>query len=190
MSNSYTNWTSLLAVRVSKAATEAGLGMISDSAAITSPQELRTTTPIPTASRSSNTTPSKFVFTVLGLGGFPNCWFGWLLHYGMFFLLLEFLKIMHCLGGEFIQRNYRIISSAFVAMIPNGPTDHDKEFRSSWAQSCQPKEIREGESLNVCSPQIIELPPPDLADFLTTPQSMNNIFRLSLAIAASGGARI
>ena len=169
MSNSCTNWTALLAARVSKAATEAGLGMISDSAAITSPQELRTTTPIPAASRSSNTAPSKFVFTVLGSGGFPNCWFGWLLHYGMFFLLLEFLKILHCPGGEFIQRNYRIISSAFVAMIPNGPTNHDKEFRSSWAQSCQPKEIREGESLSVCSLQTIKLPPPDLADFLTTP---------------------
>ena len=48
---------------------EDGIGMISDKAARTSLKELRTTTPMPTAPKSSKTTPSKLIFKVPALGG-------------------------------------------------------------------------------------------------------------------------
>ena len=68
--SSRTNRTARIATIVSRATMDEGRGIISDSAAKTSPEELRTTTPIPTAPKSSKTALSKFVFYRAASDGF------------------------------------------------------------------------------------------------------------------------
>lgn len=69
-SNSWRKWSALRPAVVSKATMNNGRGIILDRAAKTSPEELWTTTLIPTAPKSSKTTPSKFVFKAPVSGGF------------------------------------------------------------------------------------------------------------------------
>lgn len=56
-----------------------GLGMISNKAANTVPEEFRATTPMPAAPKSSKTAPSKFVFKEPRSGGFQMIFFRQLL---------------------------------------------------------------------------------------------------------------
>ena len=70
MPNSWTKWIALRAASVSRTCIQEGKGIISTKVAKTSPWESQTTTPMPAAFRSSNTAPSKFVFTELAVGGF------------------------------------------------------------------------------------------------------------------------
>ena len=74
--SSQTNRTARLAAIVSSATMDEGRGIISDSVAKTSPQELRTTAPIPAAPKSSKIAPSKFVFNRPASGGFQMTFFG------------------------------------------------------------------------------------------------------------------
>ena len=74
--SSQTNRTARLAAIVSRATMDEGRGIISDSAAKTSPEELRTTTPILAAPKSSKTATSKFVFNRVASGGFQMTFFG------------------------------------------------------------------------------------------------------------------
>ena len=76
MPNSWTKWITLQAASVSKTCIEEGKGIISATAAKTSPWESRTTTPMPAAFRSSNTAPSKFVFIEPAVGGFQANFYG------------------------------------------------------------------------------------------------------------------
>ena len=68
--SSWRKRTTLWAAIVSKAKTEDGQGTNSDKATTIVPEEFWTTTPMPTAPKSSKTEPSKFFFKVPGSGGF------------------------------------------------------------------------------------------------------------------------
>ena len=74
--SSQTNRIARLAAIVSRATLDEGRGIISDSAAKTSPKELRTTAPIPSAPKSSKTVLSKFVFNRAASGGFQMTFLG------------------------------------------------------------------------------------------------------------------
>ena len=102
--------TALQAAMVSTATMEDGEGMVSDRAASTSPEEFRTTTPIPTTPNSSKTARSKFVFKVLGSGGFQMASFGGCLMMKM----LIFFKMLLCQVWEFIQWHHCLLGSNFV----------------------------------------------------------------------------
>ena len=66
----------LLAAIVSRATMDEGMGIISNKAARTSPEEFQTTAPIPIAPKSSKTAPSKFVFYRPTSGGFQMTFLG------------------------------------------------------------------------------------------------------------------
>ena len=74
--SSRTNRIARLVTIVSNATMDEGRGILSDNAAKTSPEESRTTAPVPTDPKSSKTAPSKFVFNRLASGGFQMTFLG------------------------------------------------------------------------------------------------------------------
>ena len=70
------NRTARLAAIVSNATMDEGRGIILDSVAKTSSEELRTTAPIPAAPKSSKTALLKFVFNRPPSGGFQMSFLG------------------------------------------------------------------------------------------------------------------
>lgn len=95
-----------------------GRGMISDRAANSSPEELRTTTPIPVASNSSKIAPSKFVFKVLGFGGFQIFCFGGCLTTGLLWDCWNSWRYCWARSDNFSSGVTAFLNSAFVPLIP------------------------------------------------------------------------
>lgn len=103
-------------------------GVILDRAALTSPRELQTTTPIPATPKSSETAPNKFVFKVLGSGGFQIVFFGGLFYTRLSLVLLKFLEVLVYRVQKFCQRSYCLIYPAFLTSMLDGPAYHNKQF--------------------------------------------------------------
>ena len=91
--NSWIRWIAHLASIVSRITTEGGMIILSDIAAITSPWEFRTTTPMPALFKSSNMALSKLVLQVLVSGSFHTLHLGLDVSWGLSWRLWNSLRL-------------------------------------------------------------------------------------------------